>query len=113
MEKTNRIEYPVNEEKWNNFLKMVHKTKVFKGTWLNRPGESYEYLFEKDKHGLRIIVHTWSDTKEVEIVFVDGDGRTIDFKRYKKLILQKTRTVAEGQSTSLDEKRLKKKYKFS
>ena len=88
MEKTNRIEYPVNEEKWNNFLKMVHKTKVFKGTWLNRPGESYEYLFEKDKHGLRIIVHTWSDTKEVEIVFVDGDGRTIDFKRYKKLILQ-------------------------
>ena len=73
---------------WNEFTKNVTKTKVFSGTWLGRQGESYEYLLEKKELGLRIVVHTWLDTNEVEIRLIDGDGRTIDFKEYKKITLQ-------------------------
>ncbi len=48
--------------------------KTFRGMWLDRAGESTEYLKTSSKLGPRVIVHRWTDTNEVDVRAVTGDG---------------------------------------
>jgi hypothetical protein len=57
----------------------MRKSKLFKGTWLDRSGETYNIHFDKKAHGLRINVHLWHDTNLFEAKLIEGDGRKLDF----------------------------------
>ncbi len=48
--------------------------KTFRGTWKGRAGESTDYLKTSDKIGPRVVVHRWTDTNEVSVRAVTGDG---------------------------------------
>lgn len=54
---------------------------------MDRQGESYSIYFTTNRLDKRIDVHTWTDTNEVIIRLIKGDGRTADFKTYKTINL--------------------------
>lgn len=50
------------------------KTKVFKGTWLQRPGTSTVHHLDSNRSGLRVIEHQWADEATVTVSIVAGDA---------------------------------------
>ena len=53
----------------------MNKAKVFRGTWLGRPGMSIEFPITGT---LRVIEHRWSDEITASVRLVEGDGRKPD-----------------------------------
>lgn len=66
---------------------MLKQEKIFKGTWLGRPGTSQCYYKTSHKGGPRVVVHVWSDTGEAVVRAVTGDAfrRPGSFKEFKSL----------------------------
>lgn len=74
-----------NEKARKGEVKMLYVKKVgklFSGTWLDRAGTSINYHLDNEETGLRINIHTWTDTKEVVVKLIEGDGTTIHFKKH-------------------------------
>jgi hypothetical protein len=56
----------------------VKRTNTKRATWKGRPGETYDLLVTSRPLGKRVNVHRWTDTNEVEVRAIDGDGRDPD-----------------------------------
>jgi len=70
---------------------MLKESKVFNGTWLSRPGTSYSIRKGRFMISERIDVHVWTDTNEMVLSHIEGDGRDKEnFKRFD------TKTIFNG-----------------
>jgi hypothetical protein len=67
-------------------MEIKKQSKTFKGTWLNRSGETYNLHLDNKRSGLRINVHLWHDTNTYDVKLIEGDGRKLDFAEYFTLI---------------------------
>ena len=82
-------------------LEIVKQTRTVKGTWCNGEGESYMLHFNKSMYGLRINVHNWITIGQIEVRLIKGNGRTWNFKEYKKIVV----TTQEGVQQAIGIKR--------
>ncbi len=80
-------------------LEIVKQTQVFKGEWCKGKGEVYQLQFTKSMTGLRIAVHNWITIGEIEVRLIKGNGRTWNFKEYKKIVV----TTQEGVQEAIEE----------
>jgi hypothetical protein len=63
-------------------MEIKKQSKVTKGTWLERSGETYNLHLDNKRSGLRINVHLWHDTNSYNVKLIEGDGRKKDFAEY-------------------------------
>lgn len=58
---------------------MLKQVDTFTGTWMGRGATTYTYQERGvGQLGLRVIVHVWSDTGQVDAKLIEGDGRKRD-----------------------------------
>jgi len=62
---------------------------VFVGTWLRRPGQSWDYHHPSDCRplSLRVAVHLWDQGEGSTVRAIEGDGRTPSFRTYETINL--------------------------
>lgn len=67
----------------NPIIEKLTKSRVWNGTWNGRKGETFDYFQHgKGRTSRRINVHIWSDTGEVVVRVIQGDGRTTKFQEF-------------------------------
>ena len=70
---------------------MLRESKVTIGTWCERPGTAYTIRKGHLTTSERISVHIWTDTNEMVLSHIKGDGRDREnFKRFD------TKTIFNG-----------------
>lgn len=83
----------------------MKRTKILRGKWFDRAGESYQLLMT-DAVGPRVDVHRWHDTNEVIVRAIVGDGRKPDeFREFSSKTLQAPTdselAAAENEATQM------------
>jgi len=70
---------------------MLRESKVTIGTWCERPGTAYTIRKGHLTTSERIAVHIWTDTNEMVLSHIKGDGRDREkFQRFD------TKTILGG-----------------
>lgn len=66
---------------------MTVKAKVFKGTWMGRPGTDSEWSLSKSRYGARVAFHQWADESTGTLRVISGNGYTdpANFVEYYKV----------------------------
>lgn len=66
-------------------IAIVAMSRKITGTWLGREGECRDYKLVKKYDGIRIHVHRWLDTGDVEISLIDGNAIKGTYQEFAKV----------------------------